>query len=187
MDNPQTLAALALLATPLNIVITLVFAILGIVGLHYLHRAVSSVEKLTGVKLTSQQSDDLDAVFFKSIAFAEEQAHKAADKLTGADKLKIAEDAARKLAPTAMKEIDSTQAQILIEAARQSLRPDGILAASPSIAPAAADATAGTRYASPTPARPSIPPPVVTTVPKLGPLPSFDEQPTQPETPSAKR
>jgi hypothetical protein len=125
----QTSVVLPFLLTPLNIAITLVFAVLGIVALVYVHKAVAYLETLTGVKLSEQQKQDIDDAVITGIHNADEQAHKFARGLipegptTPEQKLAVAESAARSIAPAALASVTSTQFQVRAEAALASIRP----------------------------------------------------------------
>jgi hypothetical protein len=117
------------LLTPVGIAITAVFAVLGTVALFYAHKAVAYFEKIAGVTLSDAQRKDIDDAVIKGIHYADEQAHKFAIKMidsgprTPDEKLAVAEQAARSIAPKALADMTSTQFQVHAEAALQSVRP----------------------------------------------------------------
>lgn len=75
-----------------------------------------------GWQLSDRRKQQLNDAFMTAIAYWEEQTHKGLDK-KGAEKLALAEQTARSLAPRAFKGISTDVAKVLLEAKLQSVRP----------------------------------------------------------------
>lgn len=181
MDPQQQAELLKLLATqdPLHTGITLAFVVIGLVALFYVHKATRYLADLRGIKVTDAQQQMIDDAVMKGVAYAEEQAHKLATKITDGqdvDKLHLAETAARSIAPQALTGVTTEQFQVRAEAALQSMRP--VMA---SVAPSERPPAQVARHLT-------IDRNGVATIPRAPSLPTFhDVEPPTPVPPKAKR
>lgn len=119
-----------------HILITAAFAVLLALGLWLGRKVASLVEKKTGIAVAERFDTLLDSAITHAIAYAEEQAHKAADRqLSGPQKLQIAEEVARTLAPAQTAPLAPYQLHMLIEAKLPSVRSGSVPPALLSIPP----------------------------------------------------